>query len=118
MFKHCPWTPAALAAALLIAPTNASAVPVPPPDIDSVEECTESGTCQPSLALFDLDPNGNIADITWCDPESEHYITFTGFFVIGHWIFIVQIGMTVCWYGECGGYVTNVGGSGVAIGVG
>ena len=102
-------TPVALAAALVLAaPGSASAVPVPPPDV--LDECAESGDCDPTMTVFVLDPNGMITDIYTCTLESEHTIHYTGIFVIGHSIFVVQIGWTVCWYGdECGGYIEVAG---------
>jgi hypothetical protein len=109
------WTPAALAAALLIAaPTNASAVPVPPPDVDPVEECTESGVC-PSTLTVDVTVNGVSIGTLTCPLELEVTAQFTGFWLFGNYFIYVEAGWALCDYGICGivagGYLIAITGT-------
>ena len=114
MFKHWPWTPAALVAALLIAaPTNASAVPVPPPDVDPivsdvpvVEECMEDSASSgcPATMTVETSVNGVVVHSETCSLAYEEIAQYTGLFVWGHFFIYVEGGWIICLYPPCGGF--------------
>jgi hypothetical protein len=90
-------------------PIAASAVPVPPPDEVPLEECLESmGWCPATYSVDDVTVHlpgiGSITGTLTCPLVAEITVTYTGVFIIGPWIIIVQAGWTICDYGVCGAY--------------
>lgn len=106
---------AATLALVVTAPGTASAVPVPPPDEVTPEECSEMGLCPPTHTadVIIIGPGGvGTAEMT-CSLQMELTVQVSMYVVVGHIVIWVTAGATVCDYGLCGVVVYMYGGGGI-----